>query len=331
MCTHSGYGQVVHTARYVRRSADGFTPSWRYRVRRSALVVTLWVVLSACTGEPAGTPAPTTSATSGASTPRGDQVYVSLGDSYATGYRPPAEGAAEGGFVDLVAAESGLRLINLACNGATSATLRGQPGCSSGNRAAGAPDPAGRTQLDAAVRALREHEGRVGLVTVVIGGNDLAPCAQRSSPAEALTCASEAVSEVRANLSAVLPALREAAGDAPIVGVTYPDVFLGAWVSPRFPDGRDLARMSVPLFRDFFNTMLKAEYDRIDAKFVDVTAATGAYGSLTETTRHPDYGPIPTPVAKVCTLTYFCELTDVHPTPEGHRAIASAVLRTAGR
>lgn len=285
-------------------------------------------VLGACTGGPAGTPAqPTTSAT----TPPADQVYVALGDSYATGYRPPAEGAAEGGFVDLVAAESELRLINVACNGATSATLRDQPGCSPRNRAAGAPDLAGRTQLDAAVRTLREHEGRVGLVTVVIGGNDLSPCVQRSSPAEALTCASEAVSEVRANLSAVLPALREAAGDATIVGLTYPDVFLGAWVSPRFPDGRDLARMSVPLFRDLFNTVLRSEYDKIDARFVDVTAATGAYGSLTETTQDPEYGPIPVPVAKVCTLTYFCEHTDVHPTPEGHRAIADAVLETTGR
>jgi lysophospholipase L1-like esterase len=291
-------------------------------------VAVLMVVLSACSGELPGRPAPPTT---GTSTPRADQVYVSVGDSYATGYQPSVEGGVEGGFADLVAAESGLRLINLACNGATSTTLRDRPGCSPANRAAGAPDPAGRTQLDAAVRTLREHKGRVGLVTVVIGGNDLVPCAQSSSPAEALSCASAAVSEVRSALSDLLPALREAAGDAPIVGLTYPDVFLGAWVSPQFPDGRDLARLSVPLFRDFFNTMLRTEYDRIDAEFADVTAATGAYESLTETTQHPEYGPIPTPVAKVCALTYFCELTDVHPTPEGHRTIATAVLETMER
>jgi lysophospholipase L1-like esterase len=249
-----------------------------------------------------------------------------LGDSYATGYRPAGAGTGRDGFADLVAERSDLRLINLACSGATSAQLRTEPGCAPGNRAPDAPDPAGRTQLDAAVQTLREHRGRIGLVTVVIGGNDLAPCAQAQ---DALACAAQAVADVRTNLAATLPALREAAGDAPILGLTYPDVFLGAWVSPAFPNGQDLARLSVSLFRDFFNAALKSEYGKIGAEFVDITATTGGYGPLTETTQDPAYGLIPTPVAKVCALTYFCEHTDVHPTPAGHEAIAAAVL--AGR
>jgi hypothetical protein len=146
-----------------------------------------------------------------------------------------------------------------------------------------------------------------------------------------VVCASRAVTDIRANLAATLPALREAAGDAPIVGLTYPDVFLGAWVSADFRDGEDLARRSVPLFRDFFNTALKTEYEKIDATFVDVTATTGGYGPLTDTTQDPTYGPIPTPVAKVCELTYFCEHTDVHPRPAGHEVIAAAVLAATGR
>ncbi|MFI7677386.1 GDSL-type esterase/lipase family protein [Actinophytocola sp. NPDC049390] len=305
-------------------------------VRRPMPLVALLVVLTACTAEPAPAPppAPTTTTTTTSTAPPADQVYLSLGDSYATGYRPatggtPA-GAARDGFADLVAARSGLRLINVACSGATSGQLRTSTGCPPPNRAAGAPDPAGRTQLDAAVAALREHEGRVGLVTVVIGGNDLAPCV-RDTASAALACASEAVRDVAANLAAILPVLREAAGDAPIVGLTYPDVFLGAWVSPDFPNGQDLARMSVPLFRDFFNTALKAEYAKVGAEFVDVTATTGGYGPLTELVQDPDHGPVPAPVARVCALTYFCELTDVHPTPEGHEVIADAVLAATGR
>ncbi|MBY8850763.1 GDSL-type esterase/lipase family protein [Saccharothrix longispora] len=294
----------------------------------------LLLALGACTAEPGGapegTPPPPGASSDGA--PATERVHVSLGDSYATGYRPADAGTPGGssreGFAQLVADEADLRLINLACSGATSAQLRGEPGCFPANRAVDAPDPAGSTQLDAAVRVLREHEGRVGLVTVVIGGNDLAPCAQSS---DTLTCASQAVATVRANLAAVLPALRDAAGDAPIVGLTYPDVFLGAWVSPSFPNGQDLARLSVSLFRDFFNSALKAEYEKVGATFVDVTAETGGYEPLTETTRDPAYGEIPTPVAKVCALTYFCSKTDVHPTAEGHRAIASAVLAATGR
>jgi lysophospholipase L1-like esterase len=293
----------------------------------------LLTALGGCTAAPVGSPtsAPAAPTTTSDAPPAGS-VYVSLGDSYATGFAPrDAAGAAQDGFAYVVAERSDLRLVNVACSGATSASLRDEPGCRPVNRAPGAPDPAGRTQLDAAVQVLREHQGDVALVTVVIGGNDLTPCAWETAVSEALTCASQAVTEVRANLAAVLPALRAAAGDAPIVGLTYPDVFLGAWVSPSFPDGENLARLSVPMFRNFFNTALEAEYEKIGATFVDVTAATGGYGSLTELTQDPTYGPIPTPVAKVCELTYFCALTDVHPTPAGHETIASAVLTATGR
>ena len=310
------------------------------RVRRSAPIIALLVALTACTAEQAPPPpaptAPSTATTQTTpsttrNTPPADGVYVSVGDSYATGWRPAADGTPAGasrdGFAYLVAERTGMRLVNVGCSGATTAGLRDRPGCGPANRAPGAPDPADRTQLDAAVAALRENQGRVGLVTVVIGGNDLTPCARAS---DVLTCTSEAVADIQANLATILPVLREAAGDAPIVGLTYPDVFLGAWVSPAFPDGQDLARQSVSLFRDFFNRVLAAEYAKVDAAFADVTAATGAYGPLTETTQDPEYGPIPEPVAKVCSLTYFCEHTDVHPTPAGHETIASAVLTAAG-
>ncbi len=301
-------------------------------IRRSALVGVLLVALGSCTAGPVENPVVPSTTTTSSSTPPVERVHVSLGDSYATGYRPADAGKPAGpsqdGFASLVAERSDLKLINVACSGATSAQLRDQPGCAPANRATDAVDPAGSTQVEAAVRALRENEGRVGLVTVVIGGNDLAPCALSS---DAVTCASQAVAGISANLAAVLPALRQAAGDTPIVGLTYPDVFLGAWVSPAFPNGQDLARQSVPLFRDVLNAALEAEYAKVGATFVDVTASTGGYGPLTEVTQDPTYGPIPAPVAKVCALTYFCRYTDVHPTPAGHQEIATAVLAAAGR
>ncbi|MET1074871.1 MAG: GDSL-type esterase/lipase family protein [Umezawaea sp.] len=299
-------------------------------IRRSAFAVALLMVLGSCTTSPSGSPV--AASTTSSAPPPVERVLVSLGDSYATGYRPAAAGAPAGssrdGFATLVAERSGLKLINVGCSGATSGQLRDQSDCAPANRAVDAADPAGSSQLDAAVRALRDNKGRVGLVTVVIGGNDLAPCAVVADP---VGCATDVVAGIRANLAGVLPVLRQAAGDAPIVGLTYPDVFLGAWVSPSFSNGKELARLSVPLFRDGLNAGLKAEYEQVGAKFVDVTAATGAYGPLTETTQDPTYGPIPTPVARVCALTYFCSNTDVHPTPAGHQEIAAAVLAATGR
>jgi lysophospholipase L1-like esterase len=211
-----------------------------------------------------------------------------------------------------VARQSDLKLVNLACNGATSADLATKPACG--------PDAGGKTQLDAAVEALRGK--KAGLVTMVIGGNDLAPCAIAQDP---LHCATTTAAGIRNNVAAALAELREAAPDVQIVGLTYPDVFLGAWVNPSFPDGKNIARLSVTMFQDF-NGTIAAVYGKFGAKFADVTNTTGGYGALTELTQDPKYGQIPASVAKVCTLTYFCDRTDVHPTPAGHQAIADTVL-----
>ncbi|ACU38010.1 hypothetical protein KCV87_35070 [Actinosynnema pretiosum subsp. pretiosum] len=306
------------------------------RRHRSALACALLLALTACTGGSGDSGGPEGAAggsatTSSAPPPR--KVYVSVGDSYATGFRPPVGGqrggSSEDAFSHLVAERADLRLVNLACSGATSADLVGGADCTPGNRALDAPETAGRTQVDAAVAELEASAGQVGLVTVVIGGNDLIPCA--SQPQQAVVaCATQAVTRIKANLATALPKLRAAAGDAPIVGLTYPDVFLGAWVNDEVPGGQRLAELSVSLFRDFFNTSLKAEYDKVGARFVDVTEATGAYRPLAELVPDPVHGQIPGAVATVCELTYFCELTDVHPKPAGHEVIADGVLRASG-
>jgi hypothetical protein len=110
-----------------------------------------------------------------------------------------------------------------------------------------------------------------------------------------------------------------------IVGLSYPDVFLGAWVSREFPNGEDVARTSVTLYEDF-NSQIAAEYARFGARYVDVTRTTGGYRTLTDLTEDARYGQIPASVAEVCTLTYYCDRGDVHPTPAGHQAIADAVI-----
>ena len=52
-----------------------------------------------------------------------------------------------------------------------------------------------------------------------------------------------------------------------IVGLSYPDVFLGAWVNPAFPNGEDLARTSVALYEDF-NGEIVAEYAKFGAALI---------------------------------------------------------------
>ncbi|MDX8028965.1 GDSL-type esterase/lipase family protein [Lentzea sp. BCCO 10_0856] len=244
----------------------------------------------------------------------GQRLYVSVGDSYATGVGP--NGTSEG-FAQIVARQSGLGLVNLACNGATSADLLTQEACE--------PEAAGRTQVDEAADTLRS--GQVDLVTMVIGGNDLLePCAVAQDP---MDCATSAFVDTKTNIATALTRFREVAPNVKIVGLSYPDVFLGAWVNPALPDGEALARTSVALYEDF-NREIAAEYAKFGATFVDVTGMTGGYGALTELTEDPKYGQIPASVAEVCAFTYYCDDTDVHPTPAGHQAIADAVI-AAGR
>ena len=80
-----------------------------------------------------------------------------------------------------------------------------------------------------------------------------------------------------------------------IVGTTYPDVILGQWVGENA--NRDLARLSVIAFQDLINPALAAAYAAAGGRFVDVTAATGGYGSLDELVALPSGRLVPRPVA----------------------------------
>ena len=127
-----------------------------------------------------------------------------------------------------------------------------------------------------------------------------------------------------ANLTKIVKQLRAAGGQGmQIIGSTYPDVALGAWVLPTpFGDNRfTLAAESVTSFRRLINPGLKRAYRSVGAAFVDVTAATGAYGPFV-TTNDPTYGVIPVPVATVCRLTFFCTRVDIHMTTAGYAVIA---------
>ncbi|HKH17174.1 MAG TPA: SGNH/GDSL hydrolase family protein [Solirubrobacteraceae bacterium] len=268
-----------------------------------------------------------------AATPK-RRYYVSLGDSYAIGYQPsvvrPA-GGTRNGFayqVPALAKPRGYRfkLVNFGCGGETTLSLLERT-ARCGGPAPGGPDYAGRTQIAAAGRFLRAHRGKVGLITVSIGGNDVTKCVRDANP---ITCVGAAVEAIKQNVTEIAKRLREAAGrKVPIVGITYPSVILGLWVGP--DANQDLARLSVVALKELINPELKRAYASAGGKLVDVTAASGAYGSLEEKTTIAAYGEIPLPVAKVCEYTYYCEFRDIHARTSGHRLVAELIVKTLPR
>jgi lysophospholipase L1-like esterase len=262
------------------------------------------------------------------------QFYVSVGDSYAIGYQPsvvhPAGGTRNGFAYQLpaLAKQRGYRfkLVNFGCGGETTASLLERTTRCAGP-APGGPDYTGKTQIAAAERFLSAHRGKVGLITVSIGGNDVTMCARQPDP---VPCVTAAVAAIRQNVGVAAKRLRAAAGKkVRIAGITYPDVLLGRWVGP--DASQDLAKLSIVAFKNVLNPTLKQAYESVGGRFVDVTAASGAYGSLDETTTVAAYGVIPLPVAKACEYSYYCEFRDIHARTEGHRLIAQLIARTLPR
>jgi lysophospholipase L1-like esterase len=259
------------------------------------------------------------------------QFYVSLGDSYAVGWQHPALydfGPTKSGFdrqIPKLAKKKGYRLqdVNFGCGGATTTSILKQKGCAKQARAIG-----GRayksTQVAAAERFLRRHRGKVALVTVSIGGNDVTACARDANP---VPCVAAATNSITKNVTALAKRLRKAGGKkVRIVGTTYPDVILGQWVRP--PVSQDLAKLSVVAFQSLINPALVKAYKAGKGKLVDVTKATGAYTPVDQTTTLAPYGTIPVAVAKVCSLTWYCQFGDIHANNKGYKIIAQLVVKT---
>lgn len=307
----------------------------QWRALLGACAVAL-AVASACSSAKGGGAAASSTLPSSSTVPLSPTVpenvplYVSIGDSYAAGYQPD-KGNNRAGFAyqvaDRLAAQGApLQLVNFACSGATTASILERAGCDS--LGPGAPAYPDQTQVGAVQRFLAEHPGQVKLITVSIGGNDVTACATQADP---VGCVSQAVTALKANLATLLADLRQAAGPATrIIGITYPDVVLGGYLSGD-PAQQQLAMLSIDAFKLVINPALQQAYEAAGATFIDVTEATGAYGSFAETTTLAPYGAIPAPVAKVCQLTYICSKRDIHPTDEGYSLIADLVLGAYSR
>jgi hypothetical protein len=295
----------------------------RRRVRTWIMAVVVGAgtvaTLGAATGGVAG-------AAGAATRSESKSYYVSLGDSYSVGYQP-GKGSTFG-YTGYVAARTHLALVNFGCGGATTGSILDAVGCPAALSAKfGRVSYPTTTQASAAEAFIRAHAGHIGLVTVSIGGNNVTACASASSP---ISCVGTAVTGINTDVTALAAALRMAAGPkVPIIGTTYPDVILGSYVYPSQPATASriaLAKESVVAFRALINPALQKAYGSAGGRFVDVTMATGAYGSLTKTTTLNPYGSIPVPVAKVCTLTWFCAQGNIHAKTVGYNLIGKLIV-----
>jgi lysophospholipase L1-like esterase len=257
-----------------------------------------------------------------ASSPR---LYVSLGDSLSAGVQPDKTGknrpTAEG-YVDRVATSlrshgGPLRVLKLGCGG-TTATLMSGAHCT-GAYGAG-------SQLAQAERVLRANPGRIGLVTLDVGDNDVEHCMSLSRIDAA--CVKRGLAQVRTNLPKIAARLRAAAGPGvKIVGLADYDQFLAAW--RKGPAGRRIA-LSSRAQLDRLTATMRAAYRSARVVFADAAPRFATHDWTL--VRAANGTKEPRAVSRICSLTWACSAKPIgfndHAKPSGYAAIAAAVIAT---
>jgi lysophospholipase L1-like esterase len=238
------------------------------------------------------------------------EYYLALGDSLAAGVGSPD---GKGYVTDLYKKASkkskkehaSLVLENLACSGATTGSMINGPGC----------DYASGTQLGDAEAFLEAHPGQTAFMTIDIGANDVDGCTSGTTINQ--TCVTNGLEAISSNLPVILSGLESAGGTTPIVGMSYYDPFLAAWLLGG--SGETLAEQSVGLLDDL-NGILSSDYGSADT--ADVT---GAFKSS-------DFSPggryegvkVPVNVGLICHWTLMCSEENIHADDAGHAQIAQA-------
>jgi lysophospholipase L1-like esterase len=241
----------------------------------------------------------------------GTPYYLALGDSLAFGYQPNrdfANGYVNQLYATLHARDPRLALTNLGCPGETSGTMRRGGIC---------PYPGGSSQLDTALAFLQAHPGRVRLITLDIGANDVDGCVSAGGIDQ--TCVAQGLLAITLNVSATVTRLRAAAPYATIVGLTYYDPTLAAWLTGTA--GQALARDSL-LVLHRLNRLLSTLFEGARFRVADVA---GAFATDDLTTL---VNGVPLDVVRICQWTWMCTAApDIHANTAGYGVIAQAIDR----
>jgi lysophospholipase L1-like esterase len=288
------------------------------RSRLLTLAVAL-VLLAVC-----GVTAATVTA---AGTPSDARYFVALGDSLSTGYQPTLRGEGietRSGYVDDVYWRErqythDLELVHFGCPGDTTNSLL----TGVGNYALAGRlhcDRSDGSQLKAALAFLRSHDepGKVPLITIDIGINDLNRCSRLSDPSSCLQAGEEAIST---NLPRILHALREAAPTGTeFAAMTLYDTYLGKSAAAG-ATGAD-AEAFLDAYREA-NTTITADDAAAGFRTADVADAFDTYETTPVTWRGTR---APINVVRTCGLTWSCAPPpishNIHPNDHGYHVIA---------
>lgn len=267
---------------------------------------------------------------------------IALGDSFSAGVQP-GPGVKEN-FSDPKVSYAGqmlgraskvlkqkLKLEMLACGGATTQSMQGEEikPCSPGVGGFKLPyknTSAKTSQLDYALKFMKEHKGQIAYVTMTIGGNNLLKCVDSATGGFDLACIGDANTSIKAELPALARKIKKAAGPGvDLIGSGYPDPYLQFYL--RGPDQAAIAQASLGIQAGLTDA-LKESYGTAGWKFVSVDELFGTAIPFDQTTNLDPYGQIPIAVANICEYTWMCapapQGPNIHPDRAGYALYAAA-------
>ncbi|MEO6412187.1 MAG: SGNH/GDSL hydrolase family protein [Pedococcus sp.] len=240
----------------------------------------------------------------------GSGYYLALGDSLAAGFQLGVDHRTKG-YAGPVRASVQKRngataLVNLGCSGETTSSMLDGGTCSY----------AEGSQLKQAEQFLREHADDTHLVTLDIGGNDVARCGFEGLKAE---CTKPSLATLSTNLPKITRRLRAAAPDAQIVLLNYYDPFLVLDLVGSSGLGQksvaELAKLNAAIDRS-----AKAS----GATVADVAAAFQT--AVMTPVAVKDVGIVPTNLARILQWTWMAAPRfDFHANDAGYAVMAKAV------
>jgi GDSL-like Lipase/Acylhydrolase family len=176
------------------------------------------------------------------------------------------------------------------------------------------------------VAFLSAHVDDHVLVSIDLGFNDVRDCLRPGALGAGASCLAPRLAAVRTQLTAILAALRAAAGPhVAFVGLNHFDPFVAAPARHL----RDAQRVGPGVGAvDALNEVLADVYGAAGVPVAQVTRAFDQ--GDTAPASYPGLGVVPAEVARVCELTWMCQRAprgpNIHPNDAGYLQIAAAVL-----
>ncbi|HEY8980772.1 MAG TPA: SGNH/GDSL hydrolase family protein [Streptomyces sp.] len=241
--------------------------------------------------------------------------YISLGDSLPAGYQPDVAKDTRVAYSDQLYAQlkkrnPGLKHIRLGCSGESTKSLISGGVCRY---------PNAKSQLDAALKAMAQHRGKIALVTISVGANDIKACVGSFGTLDG-KCLNKATATLGKNLAQITGALHKAGTkNTRFIGSTYYNPFLATWLLG--PAGQKSAKDSAPLMKAG-NAGVAKVFRSTGFQVADL-AVPFSSDDFTTQVNVPGFGKLPRNVAKICQFTWACTAkTDPHPNTAGHKLIA---------